>query len=201
MNPLRIVRCISGTFQSEIDMGDFTKKIALTSSGGKSHSRGEAIIVKSGFILGYNIDIERKIKYTAPYCPEGKTQKQWQSQVDVVFSNQEETEHALIEYESTDLIESTVFKKLASWRCYYPNPNIKLLCVVVVGLHKENLEQSWELKDRTILIERFTSGMKTISKELPENSFSVIAISDDSITSYYYKEGKDNIQKYNIIWR
>jgi len=182
-------------------MGDFTKQIALTSLGGKSHSRGEAIITKSGILLGYNIDIERKVAFKIPYIPSNKSRRQLQLQIDVVFSNPDETQLALIEYESTDLMENTVYGKIAKWSCFYPNPKISLLCAIIVNLYKEKLEQSWELKDRTKLVEMFRYSLKGLSKTFSENAFSVISLNDDSLTSYFFTNGKEQAQKYKTNWR
>ncbi len=201
MKPLRILRCICGTFQSEIDMGDFTKQIALTLFRGKSHSRGEAIITKSGILLGYNIDIERKVAFENPYIPTNKSRKKWQLQVDVVFSNPDETQLALIEYESTDLIEDTLYDKIAKWKCFYPNPQISLLCVIIINLYKEKLEQSWELKDRTKLVEICRNSLKELSKTYSGNTFSIISLNDVSLISYFFTKGTEQIQKYKTNWR
>jgi len=200
MDPIRIVRCLCGTFQSEVDMGDFTKSVALTSSGGISHSRGEAIIAKTGFILGCNIDIERKVEFEVPYRPNKDARNRWQSQVDVVFSNHEGNELALIEYETTDLIESTVKAKIDKWKCYFPNIQIKLLCIIVINLFKEKVEQSWEMKDRSELVNSLRIELKNYSKKF-ENYFSIISLNDDSIISYLYKKGDEQRQKYITNWR
>lgn len=200
MIPIRIVRCICGTFQSEIDMGDFKKIIALKTSQGRSHSRGEAIIAKSGILLGHNVEIERKIEFESPYKTSDQNNYQRQSQVDVVFSNQDETELALIEYETTDLVDDTVESKLGKWSCYYPNSQIKLLCVVIVNLLKDKKEQSWEMKDRTELVELFRNGFQKLSKKHSENSFSIISLNDDLIISYFYNKGVEETQKYIANW-
>ena len=182
MDSLRIVRCLCGTFQSEIDMGDFTKSIALTSSRGAGHSRGEAIITKSGFLLGYNIDIERKVAYEHPYKPSKKSRSQLQSQIDIVFSSKEENKQSLIEYESTTLDENTIKEKFEKWKCIFPNSDISLLCVIITNLSKEKLESEWELHDRSELVELTRITMKNINKSFSENSFAVISLNDNSIT-------------------
>jgi hypothetical protein len=201
MDPVRIIKCLCGTFQSEIDMEDFTKKIALTSSKSISHSRGEAIIAKTGFLLGHNIDIERKVEFEVAYKPNKNSRNRWQTQVDVVFSNHEGNELALIEYETTDLIEDTVKSKINMWKCYFPNSNIKLLCAIVVNLIKKKTEQSWELKDRSELVNSLKIGFKEYSKDNVDNYFAIISLNDESINSYIYKEGKEIEQEYKANWK
>lgn len=201
MDPLRIVRCICGTFQTEIDMGDFSKQIALQTCMKKSHSRGVAIVIKSGILMGYNIDIERPIEYNTPYQESKNSRKQWQSQVDVIYSNHDETILALIEYESTDLYEDSINSKLEKWECFYPNPEILLLCVIIVNLYKHKVENIWEIKDRTELVNIARKGLQKINNKFPDNSFSVISLDDNAIKYHFYYHKNEQSQSYDVNWQ